>query len=150
VTLLKNKLYQFILLLSFCSCPKPKTLDQQAIQQFEIELDTLLIQIRKIPGKEKPTEFITLYIQIQQILDILPDTSKLQDSIHFELIPRLDKVGAYEEAIKQSWTYLDRMELKNAGRTEKDGLEIYGLLAGMYNVIGNSDSALRIRDFLGV
>ncbi len=56
----------------------------------------MLNQIRKIPGKERPTEFITLYNHVQQILDILPDTSKLQDVIRLELIPRLDKLGAYE------------------------------------------------------
>jgi len=128
------------LLLLFCSGPISETLDEQAINEYEIELDTLLNQIRKIPGKKRPTEFITLYIQIQQILDILPDTSNLQDATRLELIPRLDQVGAYEEAIKQSWEYLDRVELKNTN-TEKDGLEIYGLLAGMYNAIGNSDSA---------
>ncbi len=147
VTLYKKIPYQLILLpvisllISFCSDPKSKTLDEQAIHEYEIELDSLLSQIRDIGFKERHDEFITLYIQIRQIQDILPGTSKLQDSIHLELIPRLEKVGAYEEAIKQSWEYLDRLELKNAGRTEKDGLEIYGLLAGMYNAIGNSDSA---------
>ena len=98
-------------------------------------------QIRDLEIKERTGEFITLYIQIQQILDILPDTSKLQITTRLELIPRLDEVGAYEEAIRQSWEYLDHVELKNTGRTENDGLKIYGLLAGMYNAIGNSDSA---------
>jgi len=146
VTLLKNKPYllplllALCLLLSFCTGPKTEPPDEKAIQGYEIELDSLMNQIKDIDIKESPDEFISLYIKTLQVLDILHDTNKLQGDIRLNLIPKLDEVGAYEEAIKQSWEYLDRVELKNTN-TEKEGLGIYGLLAGMYNATGNSDSA---------
>ena len=65
------------LMLSFCSDPISETLDVQAINEYEIELDSVMNQIKDIDIKESPDEFISLYINTLQILDILPDTSEL-------------------------------------------------------------------------
>ena len=127
--------------LSFCTGPETRMADEKTINAYETELGLLIDTINKLQVREKPAEFISLYVQTKQILDLLPDTSKIKYSASWKLIPKLDEVGAYEEAIKQSWKYLGHVELKNRGRTENDELNVYGLLAGMYNAIGKSDSS---------
>ena len=130
--------FSFLLSCSFNNSTKLQ--DEEAITENEILLDSLIQKINKLNVKVSSSEFIILYTKAIETLDRLPDTNKLQGDLRVELIPKLDEVGAYEEAIKQSWKYLDYVELKDES-AEGDGLLVYGLLAGIYNAIGNIDSA---------
>lgn len=134
-------LLALILLLSFCTGRKTKSLTENTISLYKSQLDSLIQKIIELQAKEYPAEFMSLYIESLHILDILPDTSTYLDDFRWELIPKLDEVGAYEEAINQSWNYISRGELKNDIKYMNRCLIVYGRMAGLYNNIGKTDSA---------
>jgi hypothetical protein len=55
------------LLLSFCSSPISETHDEKAIQEYEIELESLMIQIRDLEIIERPDEFCGNIIRLIEV-----------------------------------------------------------------------------------
>jgi len=119
VTLFNKIPYQLILLLalslllSFCTVLDSSKLDDKEIDAYETELKSLIDQVNALDAKGRLNEFLSLYLEAEKIARLLPDTTKTTYLACWEFIPKLDEVGAYEEAIKKSWQYLSISELQN-------------------------------------
>lgn len=121
-------------------CVDAKAQIKKDIHENDIQLDSLIQKSIELQAKEYPAEFMSLYFETLQILDIIPATSTYQDDLRWELIPKLEEVGAYKEAIYQSWKYISRVELKNDIKYMNRCLIVYGRMASLYNNIGKTDS----------
>ena len=122
-------------------CIDTKAQIKKDIYENDLQSDSLIQKIIELKAKEYPAEFMSLYFETLHILNVLPDTSTYQDDLRWELIPKLDEVGAYKEAINQSWNYISRGELKNDIKYMNRCLIVYGRMAGLYNNLGKTDSA---------
>jgi len=128
-------------ILSHCTLNDHNQLDEATIRNYEIQLDSLIQKTKRLKIDEEPSKFITIWEQSRQILNLLPDSSKQQKKVRKIFIKKLIDVGAYEEAIKQSWQIIADHKFDSINNMRVPNLLVYGTLAGLYNKIGEVDSA---------
>jgi len=152
VTLLKKIPYQLLpllllcLLLSFCSGPRTKSLDADAIHLYKTQIDSLNQDINNLQAdnEQYQTRFYADYQKAIEIIDLLPDSSDLKLNALKNLLFPLYMHGAYQETIRQSEKIF---EILNSGKIQFSSSsveEVYYSLANAYASIGNIDSAISI------
>lgn len=129
-----------ILLLSHCKHNDHKQLDAETVRKYEIQLDSLRQKTNQLSPDADLGKIISFYHQSKQILNLLPDTSKMKSKIQRFFLFKLHKVGGYVEAIKLARQIISRSN--NFEDSVNPHLQVYGVMVSIYKNTGKADSAL--------
>ena len=145
----KRSSFHFILLFGLAialfnySCNKPSNaLATNNVNQNIAQLKAAIDSIQKVSIEDHPSKFTTYFDKAQVLFMVIPDSSEVKKESRFILCNKLESMGIYDEAIKQTHKLIDERESRIFDEPISYELQLYGRLAGFFNNSNQIDSGL--------